>query len=140
MKKCIKCKVDKPLTEYTKDKTRKDKLSTKCRSCSYLHSKKRNLLPVNRLRSILAVRFNLNVKLGIYTKGKTWREELGCELSEWQLHLEKHWYRDMNWDNFGTYWQIHHVEPLNENQNYHYTNTIPLTKEDHRNYHTKYGY
>ena len=33
MKKCNKCKVEKPLTEFYKDKSRKDGLNTPCKSC-----------------------------------------------------------------------------------------------------------
>lgn len=140
MKKCNKCQITKPLIEYTKDKSRKDGLTGYCKKCGHLHHKKRNLLPKNKLRSIISVRFNLNKNLDKYTNGKTWREELGCELEEWQVHLEKHWYGDMDWDNFGIYWQIHHIEPLHLNQNYHYTNTKPITLIDHRIHHSKYGY
>ena len=140
MKKCIKCKKEQELTKYAKDSSRKDRLATQCRECYHLHNKKRNLLPKNRLRSIITVRLNLNKRLGLYTRGKTYKEELGCELSEWQLYLEKQWYGEMDWNNFGTHWQIHHIEPLNLNQNFHYTNTQPLTKEDHRELHSKYGY
>ena len=34
MKKCCKCKVEKPLTEFNKDKNRKDGHQYKCKSCS----------------------------------------------------------------------------------------------------------
>jgi len=140
MKKCTTCKKEQLLTDFHKDSSRKSGLTNKCKKCSYLWDKERNLLPKNRLRSIITVRLNLNKRLGLYTRGKTYKEELGCELSEWQLYLEKQWYGEMDWSNFGEHWQIHHKEPLNINQNFHYTNTEPLTKEDHRELHSKYGY
>ena len=33
MKKCSKCKIQKPLTEFNKDKTKKDGLDNKCKTC-----------------------------------------------------------------------------------------------------------
>ena len=41
MKCCNKCKVEKPLTEYHRDKTRKDGLSGVCKSCKKKQDKKR---------------------------------------------------------------------------------------------------
>ena len=40
MKKCTKCKVEKPLTEFHKDKNRKDGFMSGCKSCKLIYSSK----------------------------------------------------------------------------------------------------
>lgn len=60
---------------------------------------------------------------------------LGCSIPELQAHLEACFTQEMNWDNYGTVWEIDHIRPL---ANYdlsnpeiamqlcHYTNLQPL--------------
>jgi len=70
---------------------------------------------------------------------------IGGSYKEWKLHLEKLFIKDMAWGNYGTYWVIDHIKPLlsfdfqNEEiaeselyKCFHYTNTQPLTREDHK--------
>jgi hypothetical protein len=42
MKKCNKCKVEKPLTEFHKNKSRKDGLQLKCKICGKIYDKRYN--------------------------------------------------------------------------------------------------
>jgi 5-methylcytosine-specific restriction endonuclease McrA len=38
----------------------------------------------------------------------------------------------MNWDNYGTHWEIDHTIPLSKNGSFHYTNTTPMTISENR--------
>ena len=33
----------------------------------------------------------------------------------------------MNWNNYGTYWEIDHIYPISKGGSFHYINTQPLT-------------
>lgn len=62
-------------------------------------------------------------------------EYLGCDVESWKEHLEKLFDDNMNWDNYGDYWDIDHIKPLSSfdlsNQDeikeaFNYKNTQPL--------------
>jgi hypothetical protein len=62
-------------------------------------------------------------------------------MDEYTHYLEQMFTPDMNWDNYGEYWEIDHIKPidafdLNEEEQlyeaFKYTNTQPLKKEDNR--------
>ena len=38
----------------------------------------------------------------------------------------------MNWDNYGTYWEIDHSIPLSKGGSFHYTNTSPMAISENR--------
>lgn len=66
-------------------------------------------------------------------KAKKTVEILGCSFGQFKLHLESKFDENMNWDNYGTYWQIDHIKPISLAQNVkevydlnHYTNFQPL--------------
>ena len=44
----------------------------------------------------------------------------------------------MNWDNYGSYWEIDHIKPLSKGGSFHYTNTQPLTVKENRRKGAKY--
>jgi len=69
-----------------------------------------------------------------YLKEKTQKtnEYLGCSYKEYSVYLEKQFDENMNWDNYGTYWEIDHTIPLSKGGSFHYTNTTPMTIPENR--------
>ena len=57
---------------------------------------------------------------------------LGCSKEFFIKYLESQFTPEMNWDNYGTYWEIDHIHPLSKGGAFHYTNTQPLTITDNR--------
>ena len=51
MKKCYKCNVEKPLSEFNKDKHYKDNLHHRCRECTYEYNRK-NYLTNNQKKKV----------------------------------------------------------------------------------------
>ena len=75
-----------------------------------------------------------------YKRGKV-LDLLGCSIEEYKLYLEKKFKKDMNWGNYGKYWEIDHIIQLHtfdltkiENQKiaFNYKNTRPLTIQQNR--------
>jgi len=82
-----------------------------------------------RLKDNLKTRLNSCVKL---RKKNKFINELGCDISTFRLHLENKFTPEMNWDNYGTYWEVDHIHPLSKSGSFHYTNTQPLTVKENR--------
>ena len=68
-------------------------------------------------------------------------------MDEYTYYLEQMFTPDMSWDNYGEYWEIDHIKPIDafdlndEDQLYEafkYTNTQPLKKEDNREKSNRY--
>ncbi len=66
---------------------------------------------------------------------------VGCSIDFLKNHLEKYFYDNMTWDNYGSYWEIDHIIPCSsfdftkkEDQIkcFHWTNLQPLTKKHNR--------
>lgn len=64
---------------------------------------------------------------------------LGCSVEDFKFHLEKQFYSDISWDNYGLRWHIDHIIPcaaydlsIEEDQRkcFHYTNMRPLLAEE----------
>lgn len=179
MKKCSKCKVEKPLNEFYKNKWRKDGLTSYCKPCNKaiqrttdyskykdyykkhyeankekrnkqtLESKKRRITQVReyqaeymrnkrandldyRIRDAVSTRINYALTVGYINKKDSTIEELGCTIKEYKVYLEQQFDKNMNWDNYGTYWEIDHIVPVSKNGSLHYTNTQPLTINENR--------
>jgi hypothetical protein len=90
------------------------------------------------LRNI-RIRLNHALKNNFKT-GKT-LDLLGCSIEEFKLHLEKQFNKAMNWENYGTYWEVDHIkpcasfnliDPIQQQECFHYTNTQPLSCSDNR--------
>jgi len=94
-----------------------------------------------KLKHVTSARINQALKL--YQTLKTARtiEYLGCNIEEYALHLEEQFDKNMNWDNYGEYWEIDHIKPIDafdlnvEEELYlafNFLNTQPLTKIENR--------
>lgn len=68
-------------------------------------------------------------------------ELVGCTPQEFRDHLESQFDEKMSWDNYATYWEIDHIQPigtfdLNDPEQvkkaFHYTNCRPLYWEENR--------
>jgi hypothetical protein len=67
--------------------------------------------------------------------------DLGCTIEFLKKYLENKFYNKMTWDNWGTYWQLDHIQELHtfdltDKEQFlkavHYTNLQPLTIPDHK--------
>jgi hypothetical protein len=65
-------------------------------------------------------------------KEKPTLEMLGCSSEEYRLYLEQQFTPEMNWGNYGEYWEIDHIVLLSQGGSFHYTNTRPLEKDINR--------
>ena len=120
-------------------------------SNTHYHSKKELYREWNRtkyqtdlgfkLKHVTAARISQALKTYQTLKKDRTIEYLGCTMDEYTQYLEQMFTPDMNWDNYGEYWEIDHIKPidafdLNEEEQlyeaFKYTNTQPLKKEDNR--------
>lgn len=95
--------------------------------------------PEYRLRHNLRKRISQVLHRG--QKAGSAVEDLGCSVPELMVHLEAQFAERMNWDNYGSYWEVDHIKPLaafdltNREQFLqatHFTNLQPLTGEENR--------
>jgi hypothetical protein len=89
------------------------------------------------------LRDNIQTLLRYHIKNKTQRviKYIGCTLQEYNDHISAQFKPEMNWDNYGTYWEIDHIMPISSfnlsipeeaNKAFHFSNTQPLTIPENR--------
>jgi hypothetical protein len=92
-----------------------------------------------RLQKILRSRLYTSLKEEYKKTSST--KLIGCTLDQLKKHLEQQFTPEMNWENYGTYWEIDHIKQVNtfdlkyfENQQqcFYYTNLRPLEKIENR--------
>jgi hypothetical protein len=108
---------------------------------TYYNKNKNKFLDYKKKRRKTDPIFKLteNIRKRIYASLKNNRngklKYLGCSVEEYKIYLENQFNKNMNWENYGTYWEIDHINPLfsfNLSQEekiveaFHYSNTRPL--------------
>jgi len=80
-------------------------------------------------------------------KSKSVFKYLGCDIEEFKKYIENQFTKDMNWDNYGIYWEIDHIKPIDlfnfniEKEIYecwNYKNLQPLTINENKIKSNKY--
>jgi hypothetical protein len=155
-KQCNRCKKEKLLKEFSKDKKTKDKLRYSCKECDSISNHIWHKNPENRAKrkkawvkntlvyrennpqakaAYIIRRKNRHIIKNIDTvKDKTVINMLGCGREQFKAHIEKHFEPGMSWNNHGA-WHQEHNKPLSKfdlldpNQvkiANHYTNIFPM--------------
>jgi len=88
--------------------------------------------PIYRFKSNMRTHINVRLKNFLKTKKGSTLEYLGCDWDTYINHLEQQFNSNMNWDNYGSYWEIDHIIPLSKSGSFHYTNCQPLTVSENR--------
>lgn len=138
MKKCSKCKIEKDYTYFSKDKSRKDGFSNKCKNC-YKEYQQQNPEIVNRANKkwsknnrdqrnkyfknkkitepLYKLRCNISTLIckslrqqGFNKKSKSY-EYLGCTFEEFKKHIENQFKEGMSWENRNL-WHLDHIHPI----------------------------
>ena len=155
-KTCTKCKQDKELTEFNRDRSKKDGRYTYCKVCH--RAKQKNWVTSNHeyqsdymrdyqkrrkaadptFRWVAQIRCRLRRILIDTGSHQPTLDLLGCTGQEWRDHLESQFTDGMSWDNYGE-WHVDHIIPVSAfDQNklderaicWHYSNTQPLWAAD----------
>lgn len=97
--------------------------------------------PSFRIKHVTSARISEALKTYNTLKNNRTIEYLGCNMEEYTLYLEKQFTPEMSWNNYGEFWEIDHILPIDsfdleieENlyKCFHYTNTQPLEKSKNR--------
>lgn len=131
--------------EYDKEYAKKNWLEKKIDPEYQLKHKEyqRQYKKQKRKDSIFRLKENLRTYFyrSITNKSNSVFKYLGCSIEEFKIHLEKQFNKDMNWDNYGEYWEVDHINPIenfnfsNESEIYecwNYKNLQPLTINENR--------
>ncbi len=102
---------------------------------------RRKLIPQVRIAHTVRARLKNILKLKSIKNKDTTAALIGCSYSKLCEHLSSQFDKNMNWDNYATYWEIDHIVPLGsvdltvDSEKYrvcNYKNLRPLSKKDHK--------
>jgi hypothetical protein len=92
-----------------------------------------------KLQKILRSRFYQAIKKEY--KNTSILNLTGCSIDELKKHIESQFDNNMNWENYGSYWEIDHIEQINkfdlkiyeqQQKCFHYSNLRPLEKIENK--------
>jgi len=101
-----------------------------------------------KYKLILNLRIRIHHALKRNSKSKSTMKLLGCTIPQLKQHLQQRFKPEMDWSNYGTYWEIDHIKPcsafdLNKKSEqykcFHYSNLQPLRKTENRKKKDNYG-
>jgi len=118
----------------------------------YIKTKQKEYLPIRKEKIKELRKTNLNFKMSEILRSKihkilnnqttSYSKLIGCDLNWLKTWLEFRFDENMNWENFGSYWQIDHILPINgfdfKNNEisqkicFHWTNLQPLSAFENR--------
>ncbi len=159
---CNKCGKIKPFSEMITSKQSPNGVARECMQCRQIYnkeyhtkhpevrkrgwarqSKKRKQDPVKLMRMRISDRMSKAIKAhgtGSAVSGSKMKY-LGCTAQMAADHIERLMRPPMTWGNYGAYWQVDHIRPLDsydlskEDERYHafhYTNLQPLSSTENR--------
>lgn len=154
-KRCNNCKLEKPISSFGKNKSRKDGHSQFCKDCIKAIDQKyrprqmgwratysRNLRKSsNSFRIADNLRRRVNSALHGKSKSSSTTKLLGCSIESLLDYLKERFVDGMEIENYGEVWEIDHIVPcakfdLSVPQEqlscFHYTNLQPLFINDNR--------
>lgn len=159
-KQCSKCRKIKDISNFYKDKNRKNGIYPQCKQCKseydeeyqfkwYKKNKnikvkyqikhikeKRKIDPIFKLIDNIRKRINNAIKTN--SKSENTIRLLGCTIEDLKIHLESMFKNGINWNNYGD-WHIDHIRPCNsfdlskpkeQRKCFHYSNLQPLWAVD----------
>lgn len=154
-KTCHKCNRDLPATiEYFhRAKREKYGVTDSCKHCKGKYSKeyvrrpevrlKQNQRERERRRTDPCFRITRNlrnkVRSSVKNKSDNSLSLLGCPIQDFIFFIEYQWDGKMSWDNYGVYWEIDHIIPVNnynmeleedQRRAFNWMNCRPLTKSE----------
>lgn len=117
----------------------RQRVTTKCEEC------RRANRAAHRAKDIAAQHRSLiNSRLSSLLAGRPRRKRtskaetlLGCSIEHYKAHIESAWNVEMTWENYGTHWEVDHIQPCHTfdltdaaqlHACFHYTNTRPLER------------
>lgn len=146
---CKECRKKISKRDYEK---RKEHIKKKVLEYHYANiedrKQKRKIYQKERLKKdpLFKITRNLRNRLYYALENKMWKKDCGFadyiglnQYSDLVSYIESKFTSDMNWDNYGTYWEIDHIVPLASAKDEdellklsHYTNLQPLTIYENR--------
>lgn len=153
---CKKCNNIKPITSFSKDKSKPSGYSYTCKDCrkeyqssyskAYFQKNKKRIAeyvkqkrkddPIYRLKGNTRKLIGNSITQGGYSKNTKTNAILGCSYDEFISHLSSLFQEGMTLENYGE-WQIDHIIPLAIAKTQaeilalnHYTNLQPLWWQD----------
>ena len=158
MKVCCRCEIEKPRSEFHKKTSSKDGYDNRCKDCKRNYNKtwaednkdhvreyNRNFVrnqrkdPVKRMYKNLMSRASKFKQKKSLKVNKSYKEILGCTREYLGRHIESKFDQNMNWGNYGGYWEVDHEIELfrcHDVQDFelinHFTNLRPLEKNKNR--------
>ena len=118
---------------------------------AHIKQKQKDYLPIRKQSIKEQRKTDINFKMSeilrskihklLHNRKTSYIKYIGCDLEWLKQWLEFRFDDNMNWDNFGDYWQIDHILPINGfnltdekdiNICFHWTNLQPLTAYENR--------